>query len=86
MNAQMPQQVSEYAPACLEALSASGVGNKISLGGAFGLMHYFEYRPTYDVDAWWGDSATFEDKQKVVQVIETALRPYNVGSYGGSAR
>ena len=71
-----PQQMSEYAEACLLALSAQGLGRKISLGGAFGLAHYYEYRPTHDVDAWWMPEATAKERQRVVQVIQDALRPF----------
>jgi hypothetical protein len=35
-----PQQMSQYADACLLALSAQGLGRKISLGGALGLAHW----------------------------------------------
>ena len=35
-----PQQMSEHAEACLLALSAQGLWRKISLGGAFGLVHW----------------------------------------------
>jgi hypothetical protein len=35
-----PTYVSNYAEACLQALAASGLGDKLSLGGAFGLLHY----------------------------------------------
>jgi len=70
-----PQQMSEYAKACLLALSAQELGRKISLGGAFGLAHYYEYRPTHDVDAWWMPETTAEEQQQVVQVLQDALRP-----------
>lgn len=40
-----PQQMSEYAEACLLALSSQGLGRKISLGGAFGLAHYYDMEP-----------------------------------------
>ncbi|NJN54419.1 MAG: hypothetical protein HC804_06495 [Anaerolineae bacterium] len=76
MQPQPPKQISEYANACLEALVASGLGRTVSLGGAFGLMHYFEYRPTYDVDAWWHESVTTEEQQQVMQVLVTALERY----------
>lgn len=85
MQPQLPRQISEYAKACLEALSVSGLGNTISLGGAFGLMHYFEYRPTYDVDAWWHEQVTTAEQQKVVQVLTTALETFgsvHVRSWG----
>ena len=71
-----PQQMSEHAEACLLALSAQGLGQKISLGGAFGLAHYYEYRPTHDVDVWWMPETTAEERQQVVQTIQDALRPF----------
>ena len=70
-----PQQMSEHAEACLLALSARGLGKVISLGGAFGLAHYYEYRSTHDVDAWWMPEATVEEQQQVVQAIQDALQP-----------
>ena len=73
-----PQQMSEHAEACLLALSAQGLGRKISLGGAFGLAHYYEYRPTHDVDAWWRPEATAEERQQVVRAIQDALRPFGL--------
>lgn len=71
-----PQQMPEHAEACLLALSAQGLGKTISLGGAFGLIHYYEYRPTHDVDAWWMPEATTEERQQVVQVVQDVLRPF----------
>jgi hypothetical protein len=35
----------DYAEACLQALASQELGDKISLGGAFGLLHYLDYRP-----------------------------------------
>lgn len=49
------------------------MGKKISLGGALGLLHYLDYRPTHDVDAWWDASATAEDQRQVIQLLETML-------------
>jgi len=66
----------DYAEACLQALAAHGLGGKISLGGAFGLLHYFDYRSTYDVDAWWVLSATTEDRRQVIRVIEETLQSF----------
>jgi len=71
-----PQQVSDHAEACLLALSAQGLGKAISLGGAFGLAHYYEYRPTHDVDAWWMPETTAKERQQVVQTIRDALRSF----------
>jgi hypothetical protein len=49
---------------------------QISLGGAFGLAHYYEYRLTHDVDAWWMPEAMAEERQRVVQAIQDALQPF----------
>lgn len=49
---------------------------RLSLGGAFGLAHYFEYRTTHDVDAWWCEPVTREERQKIVSVLEGALQRF----------
>jgi predicted nucleotidyltransferase component of viral defense system len=67
--------MSDYAVACLQALAVCGLGEKFSLGGALGLLHYLDYRPTHDVDAWWVASATAEDQRQVIQTIEATLQP-----------
>jgi len=71
-----PTHMPDYAEACLQALAAHGLGGKISLGGAFGLLHYLDYRSTYDVDAWWVLSATTEDRRQVIRVIEETLQSF----------
>jgi len=71
-----PKHIPEYAEACLQALAASGLGEKISLGGGFGLLHYLDYRSTHDVDAWWVPTATAEDRRRVISVLEAALEPF----------
>ncbi|MDW8327292.1 MAG: nucleotidyl transferase AbiEii/AbiGii toxin family protein [Anaerolineales bacterium] len=71
-----PKQVSPYAQACLQALTEGGLGRNLSLGGAFGLAHYYEYRTTHDVDAWWVEPVTGEVRQAIVATLEEALRPF----------
>lgn len=73
---QRPSHLSRYAQLCLEALSARGLGDRLSLGGALGLLHYLDYRPTHDVDAWWVPAATHEERQAVIQAIENTLQPW----------
>lgn len=73
-----PSHLSPYAWACLDALVKAKLADRISLGGALGLFHYLDYRPTHDVDAWWFESLTEAQKQAVVQTIETSLS--NFGS------
>ena len=76
MQPRRPANMPDYAEACLQALAAEGLGEKISLGGAFGLLHYLDYRPTHDVDAWWVSSATGEDRRQVISVVEATLRSF----------
>ena len=75
-QSQRPKHIPEYAEACLQALAASELGANISLGGAFGLLHYLDYRSTRDVDAWWASTATAEDRRRVINVLEAALEPF----------
>ena len=69
-----PKHISEYAVACLEALVAHGLADRISLGGALGLLHYLDYRPTYDADAWWAADVSREERKQVVDVLESTLQ------------
>lgn len=71
-----PAHLSDYAEASLQALADHGLGEKISLGGALGLLHYLDYRPTHDVDAWWDASATGENRRQVIRVLETTLESF----------
>lgn len=70
-----PTNIPRYAEACLQALVDQGLNDKISIGGAFGLLHYLDYRSTHDVDAWWNVSASTQEKERVIRVIEGALKP-----------
>lgn len=71
-----PKNASEYAKFTLESLAAHGLGDKLSLGGAFGLLHYLDYRQTYDVDAWWVSTAATAEKEAVLTVIEDVLNRF----------
>jgi hypothetical protein len=76
MNTHFPNHGPTYARVCLGAIAHKGLGHKISLGGAFGLLYYLDYRPTNDVDAWWVESATTDDQRFVIQEIENALEQF----------
>ncbi len=75
MDFQRPSNVPDHAELCLKAISDANLGDKISLGGAFGLLHYLDYRATYDVDAWWASSATSQERQMVIDAVIAALTP-----------
>lgn len=70
-----PTHLSEHAERTLQALASADLGHAISLGGALGLLHYLDYRSTHDVDAWWAPSASLEDRERVIAVVEETLRP-----------
>ena len=55
-----PANLTRYAELCLRALAEQGLGDALSLGGGLGLLHYLDYRPTHDVDAWWQPDVTAE--------------------------
>ena len=71
-----PTHLPDYSEACLRALVDSGLADKIVLGGALGLLHYLDYRPTNDLDAWWSAQIGTEEQRQVVQVIESVLRTF----------
>ncbi len=71
-----PSYLSDYAQVCLQDLAEGGLGDKISVGGALGLLHYLDYRPTHDVDAWWDASATAEDQRQVIQTVKATLKSF----------
>ena len=75
-----PSSVSPYALRCLDALAASGLGHTVSLGGAFGLAHYHEYRATHDVDAWWVEPVGHEQRNECIRILQVALQEF--GSTG----
>ena len=72
-NPAKPANLPDYSEACLRALHDQGLADRIALGGAFGLLHYLDYRPTRDVDAWWGEQSGDEDRHRVIQTIAAAL-------------
>ena len=71
-----PHNIPSFAQECFSALAHSGLGHYVSLGGAFGLAHYYEYRTTHDLDAWWTAEATREARMRVVAVIEGVLAAF----------
>jgi len=71
-----PSHLSEIAKACLQAVAEAGLGQLISIGGGVGLLHYHDYRPTHDVDAWWQPSTTSAQQTQLLTIIEKTLREF----------
>jgi hypothetical protein len=85
MDVSRPTHLSAYAEACLQALAQRGLGDKLSVGGGLGLLHYLDYRPTHDVDAWWDENTGPQERQAIVRAIENTLRAWgqvDVRSWG----
>lgn len=76
MQSTRPKNVPAHADKCLEAVVDSGFGHKISLGGAFGLLHYLDYRQTQDVDAWWHESTTPDERDAIVRIVRETLEQF----------
>lgn len=73
ISPRQPSRLSPYVRICLEALVKANLAKRISLGGALGLFHYLDYRPTHDVDAWWSEALTETQRQEVIQTLEQTL-------------
>lgn len=73
ISPRQPSHLSPYVQICLEALVKANLAKRISLGGALGLFHYLDYRPTHDVDAWWSEALTEAQRQEVTRTLEQAL-------------
>lgn len=73
---QQPSHISPYAKACLDALVKADLADQISIGGGFGLFHYLDYRATHDVDAWWTEPLTEEQKSVVTQTLVMSLSSF----------
>ena len=71
-----PAHIPRYAEDCLKALAAAGLGHAISLGGAFGLLHYLDHRPTHDIDAWWSQDSSNAKRKQVEELIAYVLAGY----------
>lgn len=69
-----PRHTPEYADVCLRAISAAGLDAVITIGGGLGLLHYLDYRSTFDVDAWWSPTASPAARRQLVEVVEAALQ------------
>lgn len=68
-----PTHLAPLAARCLEVLAERGLGDRISIGGAVGLLHYLDYRSTVDLDAWWRPEATGAERSEVERVIRELL-------------
>ncbi len=76
LSPQRPSQLPDYSEACLQALVEKGMAQHLSLGGGLGLLHYLDYRQTFDVDAWWAEDASTKDRRLVTDTLVSALQSY----------
>jgi len=73
ISPRQPWHLSPYVRTCLGALVRGNLAKRISIGGALGLFHYLDYRPTHDVHAWWSEALTEAQRQEVTRTLEEAL-------------
>ena len=57
-----PTRLDPLAVELLTGLGAFPSARHIVLGGYFALKHYCDYRATHDVDAWWSEESTGENR------------------------
>jgi len=76
MSLRKPVQIPPFAEACLEAIAAEGLSQYVSLGGAFALAFYLDYRETHDLDAWWVPSAGEDERGRLISCVANALRRF----------
>lgn len=76
LSPQRPSQLPDYSEACLQALVEKGLAQHLSLGGGLGLLHYLDYRQTFDVDAWWAEGASTKYRRLVTETLVSALQPF----------
>jgi len=74
----LPKEISPFARSCIDALAVHDLGRHLSIGGAFGLAHYHEYRATHDLDAWWRQPVSREERDAVVAVLTGALESFGI--------
>jgi hypothetical protein len=75
-NPRRPRNVSSFADACLRAIDSQGYSSKISLGGAFALACFFEYRETHDIDAWWEPDVTSREREMILECLKAVLNAF----------
>lgn len=75
-----PSNLPPFTVVCLKSLVDAGLSDRISIGGALGLFHYLDYRPTQDVDAWWSERLTQDKKQEVIETLRRTLSDFGAVS------
>lgn len=68
-----PEDLDPLAAEILEGLSSQPSARTIVLGGYFALKHYLNYRQSKDIDAWWSQSSSLEERQAAVQLLRQVL-------------
>jgi hypothetical protein len=74
----LPKEISPFARSCIDALAVHDLGRHLSIGGAFGLAHYHEYRATHDLHAWWRQPVSREERDAIVAVLTRALESFGI--------
>lgn len=70
---QRPRQLDPLALELLEGLAGHAAARAFVLGGYFALKHYWDYRPTHDVDAWWDSAASTPEREAARAALRQVL-------------
>ncbi len=65
-----PINLNPYAKELLNKLAGHSEAAEIVLGGGVALSHYFEYRGTVDIGAWWRESATAATRNLIQKLMK----------------
>ncbi len=68
-----PSDIDPLAEALLTQLQSYPAARHIVLGGYFALKHYFDYRVTHDVDAWWAEESRESDREQARAALKAVL-------------
>jgi predicted nucleotidyltransferase component of viral defense system len=67
-----PRNIDPLGVEILERLHGAPAAAAIILGGNTALQHYREFRPSHDIDAWWGDAPS-EDALETIRQAASAV-------------
>jgi len=67
---QMAQRLHELAREILEELRDQPAAAALILGGGVALQHYYEYRETHDIDAWWASTPKADTRQLLRETMQ----------------
>ncbi|MBV8067517.1 MAG: nucleotidyl transferase AbiEii/AbiGii toxin family protein [Candidatus Eremiobacteraeota bacterium] len=75
----VPASLDPLAREILEQLRGDARVANVVLGGGIALAHYVEYRPTRDIDAWWGTARMEEARVAIASAVKAVAERHGLG-------